>query len=51
MLDCFIGLVYEDDSQIVNVLGMKNVNPVTPVNMLQVGIRKVDRIILHGSSK
>ncbi len=43
VLDCFTGLVYEDDSQIVNVLGMKNANPVTPVNMLQVGIRKVDK--------
>ena len=41
VLDCFNGLVYVDDSQIINVLGMKNVNEFQPRNALIVGIRKV----------
>jgi Holliday junction resolvase RusA-like endonuclease len=41
VLDCFIGLVYEDDSQIVNVYGTKSVHPLQPLNGLFVGIRKL----------
>ncbi len=41
VLDCFNGLVYEDDSQIVNILGSKDVNSFFPANMLFVGIRKI----------
>jgi Holliday junction resolvase RusA-like endonuclease len=42
VLDCFNGLVYEDDSQIINILGTKDVNGFLPLNGLFVGIRKVN---------
>ncbi len=42
VLDCFNGLVYTDDSQIINVLGTKEVNGLQPLNALMVGIRKVN---------
>jgi len=42
VLDCFTGLVYEDDSQIVSVLGRKDVNGFIPLNGIFVGIRKLD---------
>lgn len=42
VLDCFNGLVYEDDSQIVSVLGRKDVNGFIPLNGLFVGIKKVN---------
>ncbi|WP_114752803.1 RusA family crossover junction endodeoxyribonuclease [Pleomorphovibrio marinus] len=41
VLDCFNGLVYEDDSQIVSVLGRKDVNGYFPRNGIFVGIRKI----------
>lgn len=41
VLDCFNGLVYEDDSQIINVFGSKDVNGFLPMNGLFVGIRKI----------
>lgn len=43
VLDCFNGLVYEDDSQVINVLGIKKTNDILPENALFVGIRKVDK--------
>lgn len=42
VLDCFNGLVYEDDSQILSVLGRKDVNGFYPRNGLFVGIKKVN---------
>lgn len=44
ILDCFNGAVYEDDSQVINVLASKNVNEVAALNGLMVGIRKIDSI-------
>jgi Holliday junction resolvase RusA-like endonuclease len=41
VLDCFNGLVYEDDSQIVSIYGIKDVNSLIPINALMVGIRKL----------
>lgn len=41
VLDCFNDLVYEDDAQVINVLGRKDINQLIPINGLFVGIRKV----------
>ncbi len=41
VLDCFNGLVFLDDSQVVNVLGQKNVHPDVNINGLVVGVRKI----------
>jgi len=41
VLDCFNGLVYEDDSQVISVLGTKDVNSYIARNGLFVGIKKI----------
>lgn len=41
VLDCFNGLVFVDDSQILNVLGQKNIHPIGDINGLIVGVRKI----------
>lgn len=42
ILDCFNGLIYEDDSQIVSLLVFKDINGFYPINGLMVGIRRLD---------
>jgi len=42
VLDCLNGLVYTDDSQIVNLYGSKEVNEAIPLNSLMIGIRKLN---------
>lgn len=41
VLDCMRGLVYEDDSQIMNVLGSKFVNEFEALNGVMIGVRKI----------
>jgi Holliday junction resolvase RusA-like endonuclease len=41
ILDCFNGLVFIDDSQVINVLSMKKVHPLYQTNGITVGIRKI----------
>lgn len=43
ILDCFNGLVYEDDSQIVSLLAFKEINGFYPVNGLMVGIKRLEK--------
>lgn len=43
VLDCFNGLVFEDDSQVINIYGSKDVNGFIPLNGLFVGIKKVTK--------
>jgi len=42
IMDCFTGLVFEDDSQVVNVFASKMVHPSHPLNGFLIGIRKLD---------
>lgn len=42
ILDCFTGTVFEDDSQVVNILAKKSVNELIALNGLIVGIRKIE---------
>jgi Holliday junction resolvase RusA-like endonuclease len=42
VLDCMNGLVYVDDTQIVNILGTKDVNAFEPRNALFIGVRKIN---------
>lgn len=41
ILDCMKGLVFEDDSQVVNLLAMKNIHPFE-INGLMIGVNQVD---------
>ena len=45
VIDCFKGLIFEDDSQIQNILGMKRAGPVGYPHALLIGIRKLDKKI------
>lgn len=47
ILDCFKGTVFEDDSQVINILASKYVNEIAALNGLMVGIRKINS--LHDS--
>jgi Holliday junction resolvase RusA-like endonuclease len=42
VLDCLNGLVIDDDSQVLNILASKDVNPVFPLNGLMIGVRKIN---------
>ncbi|MCB0517390.1 MAG: RusA family crossover junction endodeoxyribonuclease [Lewinellaceae bacterium] len=41
ILDCFKGLVFEDDSQVVSLIVSKDINGFYPINGLLVGIRRL----------
>jgi Holliday junction resolvase RusA-like endonuclease len=41
ILDCFNGLVFEDDSQIVSLMVFKDINGFYPINGLMVGVRRL----------
>ena len=41
ILDCMKGLVFDDDSQVVNLLAMKNAHPFD-INGLMIGVNQVD---------
>jgi len=41
ILDCMNGLVFEDDSQVLNILARKDINPIAPLNSLMIGVRKI----------
>jgi Holliday junction resolvase RusA-like endonuclease len=41
VLDIMNGLVYEDDSQILNILASKDIHPLFPLNSLMIGVRKI----------
>ena len=40
ILDCMNGLVFDDDSQVVNLLAMKNVHPFN-INGLMIGVNRI----------
>lgn len=42
IIDCFKGLVFSDDSQIISLYAHKTVQPLVKVNGLMVGIRKLN---------
>jgi Holliday junction resolvase RusA-like endonuclease len=41
ILDCMNGLVFEDDSQVLNILASKDIHPLVPLNSLMIGVRKI----------
>jgi Holliday junction resolvase RusA-like endonuclease len=41
IIDCFNGLVFTDDSQIISLYSHKTINPLVPLNGILVGIRKL----------
>lgn len=40
ILDCMSGIIFDDDSQVVNVLASKDIHPLAPINGLMFGVRK-----------
>lgn len=43
VLDCCNGIIFEDDSQVQNLLVQKNVNEFAPLNGLTIAFRKLDK--------
>ncbi len=41
VLDIMNDQVYEDDSQILNILATKDIHPFMPLNSLMIGVRKI----------
>lgn len=42
ILDSMNGIIFEDDSQVINILAQKNIHPLQPINGFMLGVRKVN---------
>jgi len=42
ILDSMNGIIYEDDSQVLNILAQKNIHPLHPINGFLLGVRKIN---------